>query len=300
MQVLGVFAEVMLPVLLVAAVGGAAGRRLRIPVETLADLVFFVFSPALVFVSIADIELAGGEIVRIVAVVVAVFAANLALAVGWSRLRRDDARTAATGALAASLPNHGNLGLPIAALALGDAGLRVAVVAFTAGASLQSSAGVAVGSAGRVPLRQALVSPLRYPALYAAAAGVVVNAAAVELPTSLAVSTASLADAAIPCMLTVLGMQFHWPRVGHLLESLAASTNRLLVGPLVAWLTATALGLDGTVRAAVLISSAMPTAVMVTILAAQLGGRTDLAVRAVVVSTLLSLITLTVLVAAVT
>ena len=81
MQVLRVFAEVMLPVLLVAAVGGAAGRRLRIPVKTLADLVFFVFSPALVFVSIADIELAGGEIVRIVAVVVAVFVANLALAV---------------------------------------------------------------------------------------------------------------------------------------------------------------------------------------------------------------------------
>lgn len=146
---LRVFAEVLLPVLLVAAVGGAAGRRLRIPVKPLADLVFFVFSPALVFVSIADIDLASGEIVRIVAVVVAVFAANLALAVGWSRLRRDDARTAATGALAASLPNHGNLGLPIAALALGDAGLRVAVVAFTAGASLQSSAGVAVGSAGR-------------------------------------------------------------------------------------------------------------------------------------------------------
>lgn len=300
MQVLRVFAEVVLPVLLVAAVGGAAGRRLRVPVSTLADLVFFVFSPALVFVSIADIELAGGEIVRIVAVVVAVFVANLALAVGWSRLQRHDARTAATGALAASLPNHGNLGLPIAALALGDAGLRVAVVAFTAGASLQSSAGVAVGSAGQVPLRQALVSPLRYPALYAAAAGVVVNAAAVELPTSLAVSTQSLADAAIPCMLTVLGMQFHWPRAGDLAESLAASTNRLLVGPLVAWLTATALGLDGTIRAAVLISSAMPTAVMVTILAAQLGGRADLAVRSVVVSTLLSLVTLTLLVAAVT
>lgn len=153
--------------------------------------------------------------------------------------------------------------------------LLVAAVAFTAGASLQSSAGVAVGSAGQVPLRHAVARPLRYPALYAAAAGVIVNAAAVELPTSLAVATQSLADAAIPCMLTVLGMQFHWPRAGDLAASLAASANRLLVGPLVAWLTATALGLDGTTRAAVAISSAMPTAVMVTILAAQLGGRAD-------------------------
>jgi hypothetical protein len=76
MQVVGVFAEVMLPVLLVAAVGGLAARRLAIPVKSLADLVFFVFSPALVFVSIAEIELAGGEIARIVAVVVTVFAAN--------------------------------------------------------------------------------------------------------------------------------------------------------------------------------------------------------------------------------
>jgi predicted permease len=300
MQVLRVFAEVMLPVLLVAAAGGLVGRRLGIRVEMLADLVFFVFSPALVFESIAEIELAGGDIVRIVAVVVTVFAANLALAVVWSRLRRDDAPTAATGALAASLPNQGNLGLPVAALALGDAGLRVAVVAFTAGASLQSSAGVAVGSAGRVPLRQALLRPLRYPLLYTAAAGVCVNVANIKLPTSLAVSTASLADAAIPCMLTVLGMQFRWPRFGDLVESLAVSTNRLVVGPLVAWLTATALGLDGTVRAAALISSAMPTAVMVTILATQLGGRADLAVRTVVVSTLLSLATLTALITVVT
>lgn len=294
---LRVFADVMLPVLLVAAVGGVAGRRLGVPVKTLSDIVFYLFSPALVFVSIAEVELAGGAVVRIVAVVVAVFAANLAIALAWSRARRDDGPTAATGALAASLPNQGNLGLPIAALALGDAGLGVAVVAFTAGATLQSSAGVAVGSFGRVPLREALLSPLRYPALYAAAAGVAVNAAEVHLPASISASTASLADAAIPCMLMVLGLQFHWPRAGDVVEALASSANRLLVGPLVAWAVASGLGLDATVRAAVLISCSMPTAVMVTILAAQLGGRAELAVRAVVVSTLLSIVTLTALVA---
>jgi predicted permease len=212
--VLRVFLDVILPVALAAIAGGVVGRRLGLPVEPFAAAVFHLFNPCLVFTLIAGLELEGGDVVGVVVVGLAVFAVNVAVAQAWSRLRGDDERTVAGLSLASAVANQGNLGLPISALALGTAGLEVASVAFVTGVVLWSSLGVAVGSFGRGRLREALVAPLRYPAVYAAAAGVVVNLTDVDLPTALDASLGTLADASIPTMLLVLGLQLHVPPAG--------------------------------------------------------------------------------------
>ena len=52
---LDVLLEVVLPVLLVAAVGGIVGNRLQFSIETFSKAEFHLFSPCLVFMSIAEI-----------------------------------------------------------------------------------------------------------------------------------------------------------------------------------------------------------------------------------------------------
>jgi malate permease and related proteins len=294
--VLRVFVDVILPVMLIAAIGGVVGRRLGLPVEPFSQAIFYLFNPCLVFTLVASVDLAGGDIVGVVVVGVAVFAVNVVVAQVWGRVKGEDERTIAGLSLASSISNQGNLGLPISRLAFGSAGLEVGAVAFVTGVVLWSAVGVTIASIGRMKLSHALLAPLSYPAVYAAALGTIVNVTNVDLPTAIDESVGVLADASIPVMLLVLGLQLHVPQRGQLLAPLAVSVNRLVIGPLVALLTAAALGLHGVPRAGVLIAAGMPTAVMVTVISAELDARPELGVRAVIVSTLLSIVTLTVLI----
>jgi predicted permease len=314
--VLDVFVNVMVPVWLVALVASVAGQRLGLHAEPFSRATFWLFSPALVFTSMLGIDMQGAEVGRIIAVALVVFVVNLGAAAAWCRWRGTDQSTIGIQLLASTSSNQGNLGLPIATLAFGAAGLKVAVVVWIVGVVLQSSAGFAVACYGHLPWRRALLAPLRYPAIHAAAAGVALNLLDVSLPKPLMSSVSTLAVAAIPTMLVVLGLQLHVPRRGQLLDPVATGVNRLFVGPAVAWPVATLLGLVGTSRAAMVVQCAMPTAVMVTVIAGQVVAgrsvdmveadedveinvtdeRVDLAVRTVVVSTLMSLVTLTVLV----
>jgi predicted permease len=98
-------------------------------------------------------------------------------------------------------------------------------------------------------------------------------------------------------MLVVLGLQFRRPRLDDLVDPAVTTTNRLLIGPLVAWPLAAAVGLGGVTADTSVLMAAMPTAVMSTILAAELDANGELVVSTVIISTLCSIATLTVLLA---
>jgi predicted permease len=294
---LHVFLEVVLPVALVAIVGGAVGRWRGVPVAPVSALVFYLFSPCLVFNSMATTKLSAGVSFRIVGVMLATFAAMWLVAAAWSLARRHDAPFRAAFALGATTPNVGNMGLPVAQLAFGDAGLQVAVMNFVAGATLTNTAGIAVASMAGGSRMEALRAPFRYPALYAAAAGVAVNALHLELPLTIEAPVRSLAGAAVPSMLVVLGLQLQ--QAGgrdHILETVVVNVMRLLVAPVAAWLSASALGLEGVTRSTLVVLAAMPTAVIATILATEFGARPAFVTRVVVTSTIASMATLTVLI----
>jgi malate permease and related proteins len=282
-----VLLDVVAPVLLVALIGGVVGRRVGMATETMSKATFYLFSPALVFSSLSTVQTAGGEVVRLVAIAVGVFVVNAVLATAWGRFRHHDRPTRATSLLSNSVVNHGNMGLPMARLAFGEAGLQLAVVIFVTGVVLWATVGIMLANsvAGKGTWRTSLRAPLRYPSIYAAAAGMVVN-----------VTNVKLGQASIPCMLVVLGLQFKRPDMRQLLEPGAVAVNRLVLGPLAAWGLAGVLGLHGMAANIAILLCAMPTAVMTTILARELDGKPELAVNTVLVTTLASIASLTVLV----
>jgi len=292
--VLEVLIEVVVPVFLVAIVGGIAGRRLRLDVRTFSRAVLFLFSPALVFASLSTVEIPGGDLAGVVGVTAAVFVFHTVAGLAWARLRREDRATESATVLATSMANQGNLGLPIASLAFGAAGFDVAVVIYVTGVVLWSSIGIAVASLGHGSARAAVLAPLRYPACYAAALGALVNVADVDLPTVLTVPVSTLAEAAIPTMLVVLGLQFSVPKLGGLVDPIGVSALRLVAGPLVALGLAGVVGLSGVVADATVVLAGMPTAVMAIVVTGELKGRVDVVARTVVLSTILSGATLAV------
>lgn len=294
---LEVFLEVVLPVGLVAAAGGVVGRWRDVPVAPISTLVFYLFSPALVFDSLAHTEVSAGTSFRIAGVMFATFLVIWAVATAWSTARRHDPPMRSAYALAATSANAGNMGLPVALLAFGQLGFDVAVMNFVIAFVMQNTLGIAIASMAGGSRRTAMIAPLRYPAMYAAAAGVAVNAFGMDLPVALDEPVSTLATAAVPAMLTVLGLQLqHATGRDHLLDTFSVNAVRLLVGPTVAWFAASALGLDGVTRGTLTVLAAMPTAVVATILATEFKAVPSFVTRAVVTSTLASMLTLSVLI----
>jgi predicted permease len=294
---LNVFLDVVVPVFLVALLGGLVGRWRGITIPPLSGLVFYLFGPSLVFNSMSTTELSANLGIKILAVMVITVAVMFVAASIWSLVRGHDPGLRAGFALAATSPNVGNMGLPVAALAFGDLGLQVAVVNFVAGSVLINSAGIAIASMAGGDARAALTAPFKYPFMYAAGLGILVKVLGIDLPTAITSPVQTMAGATIPLMLVVLGLQMrNVAEHEDLGDTLAVTAGRLLIAPVAAWTTATLLGLDGMERGTLTILAAMPTAVMATILATEFRARPDFVTRVVITSTLASILTLTVLI----
>ena len=204
---LSVFFEVVLPVMLVAAAGAVVGRWRAVPAEPLSAVVFLLFTPALVYDSLANSDLAAGLSLRIAAVAVVIYVVGYVAASAWSLLVRHEPPQRAAFALVVTSLNTGNMGIAVALLAFGEIGVQIAVLTWVVHATLITSAGIVIATLPSGSSRQALVKPFAYPALYAAVLGFAANGLDIELPVTIEAPIATLADATVPAMLVVLGLQ---------------------------------------------------------------------------------------------
>lgn len=282
-----------------AALGGLIGRRAGVPVRPLSALVFRLFSPALIFHSLLTISIERSLALRLVGVIAGVFVLLSIASFMVSKILGHDRQTLAAVALCSAVTNSGNMGLPIAKLAFGDEGLKIAVVMYVVTALLTYSAGVVIASlASEGTTRQAFVAPFKVPTLWAAAFALVLNANDWHLPSAVDTVAATLAGASIPVMLVVLGLQVleRSERTEGARDVASAVVLRLVGAPLAAWAATLAFAVTGVTQRTLILTSGMPTAVMASVLAMQYHAKPALVSRVVVISTLVSIATLTVLV----
>jgi predicted permease len=295
---LRLFAENLLPVFLAAGAGYAVAARWNIDPRPLARVAFNVFAPCLVFQAIVDSELPGGDLLRMVGLALTVLLTAAAAAglvarwLGWSRT------LIAAVVLVVLLPNAGNYGLSVALFAFGETGLAQASVFFVMASVLTFSAGVFVASMGRASLTDAAKGLLRVPAIWAVLLALVILRMDWTLPLPLARTTGLFSQASIPCFLVVLGMQLHGNGLRGPLRPLALVAGaRLLLSPLVATVVVPVLGLEGAARQAGILQTAMPSAIITIVLATEYDVEPNFVTSAVFVTTLLSPLTVTPLLA---
>jgi len=298
MELLGLFANNLLPVLLAAGTGYALAARTRISPHALAQVAFYIFSPCLVYQIILDHHLHVGDLGRMAGYVVVSLGCLGAVAYlvgrgrGWSR-----PHTAAV-VLVVLLPNAGNFGLSANLFAFGDAGLAQASLFFVTSAVLSYTVGVLVASLGRRPVRAALLDLFRVPAVWAVGAGFLVEGTGASLPGPVARTIELLAAACIPVFLVVLGMQLHGARWRGKKGSMGfAVAMRLGGGVAIALVLVPLFGLGGAARQAATLQSAMPSAVISIILASQYDVEPEFVTAVVFATTVLSPLTLTPLLA---
>jgi predicted permease len=118
------------------------------------------------------------------------------------------------------------------------------------------------------------------------------------VPEPLAKAIHLLGQASVPVMLVTLGIQLaetshdRWRGI-HMPALATAIVVRLFIAPALAELAALLLGLSGLSRNVVITQSAMPTAVMTTIIAAEFECDNSFVTVAVLTTTVLSVVTLT-------
>lgn len=296
--ILQVAFNIIVPVLLITAIGYAFKRRFAPDGRTLSRAAYYVFSPALILRGIADSTLQAGEIGRILALVFVLVLLLILISKGLARLLRFDRTMETAFVLSALFINAGNYGLPVSEFAFGDAGLQRAIIFFVGTQLLQSSLGVFIASRGTATLSRSITNVFSAPLPYAALLGFAINRGLFALPIPLHRVVDILADAAVPVMLLNLGLQLSRTLLqGRTSALVLVSAVRLVASPLIAFALMPLFGLSGVTQQVVLVQAAMPTAVITTIVAAEYGSDTGFISGAVLVTTLASVLTLTILLA---
>lgn len=294
MNILAVFSDVVLPVLLIAGAGALMHKFKPLETSSLSQSILYLFSPALVFHGLATTEMPLSNVGIILAFSILLLIA-LFLVGNFSALLFGIAGTEKRALVIAGIfMNAGNYGLPVAYFAFGQEGLATAIIFFVIQAILGWTVGIFLASRGNKSYVGALLTVFKVPTTYAAISGFLVGAYSLEIPLWLLNSTDVLGDAAIPAMLIILGIQIaSSSRLSNLKPIVLASVIRLGISSLLAYTIATALSISPLDAKILIIVSGMPTAVFTIILATEYGGDPELSSSIVITSTLLSLISVT-------
>jgi predicted permease len=264
----------------------------------ISQVVFYLLSPCLLFDLLTTNPLNGAEITQVILFALVSTLSIGALTFGLGAALRTPRPVLAGVLLSSMFMNAGNFGLSVVYFAFGETALSYASLYFVTVSILTYSLGAVIASMGTASFAQSMANLLRVPMLYGVLLAVVFMISGWHVPTPLGRAAELLGSAAIPGMLILLGLQLsdaNWK--AHLTSMTLANGMRLLAGPLLAIALAPVFGLAGPARQALILEAAMPIAVSNTMLATEYNVEPSFVSAAVFISTVLSPLTLTPLLA---
>lgn len=246
--------SILFPLFAITAVGFLVGRRLKPDLSQANKLNMDVFVPALVFGALANKSF---HIMQFLPLLGATFAAVVGSGLlGWAVARMIGVAPR-TFAPPMMFNNCGNLGLPLAVLAFGDAALAPAVVMFMVSNLVHFTFG-----AWLLDHHARLTSVWRVPSVLATLAGLAVGIAGIEVwgPAMLAIKM--LGDISIPLMLFALGVRISESRISAIQLGVVGAVARPVIGMALSAVLIWLVPLPERERALLLVFGALPPAVL--------------------------------------
>ncbi len=302
---IAVFLKVIIPVLIILSLGFVVGKYTDIQSKTLSTLALYLLSPALMFQAIYSYEnIFTPDTLKIFLAITIITLAIIVVVELLGKLFKIPKSTRIVLILTLMLSNTGNFGLPVNQYAYGDEGFLVASIVMVIYSIYTYTVGIFVAASDKSEKREAMLTVLKLPLFYVILLGLVLSFLHVKLPPQVFKPLQSMGLAAIPVNLIQLGVNLSRMDIrrvrAHLPFVLIASASKLVVIPFAAYFLLGALGLGGIVFKATLTQIAMPSAVYSSILASHYDSDTELTSSIVMVTTILSLFSLSFLIAYVT
>jgi hypothetical protein len=265
--------------------------------ELLRKFVVRFTVPVFVFFSLYDARAESLASIGPMALALVVMTAGL-FALGWAvalTVRGAPQRAAIHASV--TFGNYGWMGLGVAQALLGDAGSQRVVYFLLLWWPVFYGFGLPIGlihgerRRGRVPLGRA--AAVAAPVLVAMALGLAANLGGVAVPSLAQQALRPFADMTVPLILLSVGLLLDPARLhGRLRPALVISAATLVAAPLFGWVLALWLASDPTTAATIVLLGAMPAATMVPVLGEHYEMDMGIVNTAIVLSTLLSLITI--------
>lgn len=291
--------SVTAPIFIVMAAGWVLRRINMIDggfVETASQLVFKVALPTLIFLNLAQLEIATvldpGQLLFGLGATVAGFVL-LWLVSGWLGMAPADRGVFVQGAFRGNL---GIVGIAVCAQLYGGEGLAVGSVllaVLTFSYNVLSVYALSAAAGGATQWRQIWLGILRNPLIISIVAGTTVGLLKLPLPGLLVQSGDYFSAMTLPLALLCVGATINrqaWRTVSPL--AVWAVALKLLILPAVYTGIAIALGFKGLLLGTLFAMFAAPTATVSYIMARAMGRNADLAASLVALSTLLAPVTL--------
>jgi len=288
------FTNNLLPILLIAAAGYILGISLTIDSRSIGRIVFYIFSPLLVFNLMVTSQLKLGQ-----AAVAVGYTALFIFIMGiigfiLGKLFRLERPHLLAVILTVAFGNTGNYGLPLVKFAFGDEALAVASIFYVTTTVLFNTVGVIIASLGHSDLKSAILGIFKLPIVYGVVIALIVKATGFAIPVPLAHTIDIAANGAIPAMIVVLGLELSKIQWSHSFRPMGISVAvKLLIGPLIGVMLAGRFGLQGHPYQASVMQTSMPTAVATAVVATEYHLEPSLVTAIVFLGTILSPLTLT-------
>ena len=245
---------VLFPIFGIVAAGYFYGRRHKPEMAVANRLNMDVFVPALVFAAMAgkSFDLAAYAPLALGAFLLLVSCGLLAWP--FARLCGVPAKTLVPPML---FNNSGNIGLPLALLAWGEAAMPAAVILFMVENTLHFTLG-----ARWLDPQARLLMLWRIPVVFAAIAGLLVATLKITLWAPLLIGIKMLGDISVPLMLFALGVRMTGFTLNDWQLAAGSAVLRPLAGMAIAWGIIHLLALEGRDAAMLLVFGALPPAVL--------------------------------------
>ena len=199
--------------------------------------------------------------------------------------------------LGGAFMNSGNYGAPIVLFALGAVGFEYAVIMMVFQSFLMNTFGLFFASLGGkegASWKDSLRRVIRMPVIHGAFAGVSLQLLSVNIPDPFMEAVSLIANASIPTVMLVLGMQLAVitrKRVAYRYVT-SVTIIRMIVSPILAVIIVSFLPISTLLKSVLIIQASMPAAANTTMFAIQFGTEPDLVSFTTLITTIISIVTI--------
>jgi len=287
---------IILPVLLIFSVGYIGQKIIGFDIKSISTVALYLMSPFLAFRTFYTNEL---NMDYFYIVLFCLILTVILLIVVWitSLFMKATRPQLSAMILGGVFMNSGNYGAPVVLFAFGAVGFDYAVIMMVFQSLLMNTVGIFFASLGgkeTTTLKQSFQRVVRMPLVHAAILGVALQALAISMPKPLMQGISLIADASIPTVMLVLGMQLasiSRKKVAYRYVS-AVTFIRMVMSPIIAVAILYFMPINDLLKAVIILQSAMPAAANTTMFALQFDTEPDLVSFTTFITTIISILTI--------
>jgi predicted permease len=277
--------NIVLPVFIVIFIGWLFGKRTKMDISPVVDIAIYVGAPALIFTTMLDSKIVLIDAGKVwAASLIIIFGCGIIAWIVFKILKQKHSGLY----LPILMMNTMNIPFPTIYLAYGSPGLLAATLFLIPCNLLLFSLGIYI-VAGK-QWKESIKEVFKIPPIYAAVIGLLFNLFHVAVPELVIRPLDLMGMTAIPLVLLILGYNLSKVRITSLPTTFLASFLRMGIGLLLGLFSINILNLTGVFKSVVILDSAMPAAVMSSVLTAKYNNEADLVASVVFVTTIMSLV----------